>query len=108
MLARVDRHSRIDLVPFQHPGVVEATGIPAEELMTAIWWVGADGTRYRAAEAVNAALSAVLGNRLPLWLYRLPGIRSVQEWLYRVISANRHRLPGTTPWCRKVPADCGR
>lgn len=106
LLARLDRRGRIRMIPFQEAGVSERTGIPADRLAASVWWLGCDGRRCHSAEAVNAALSAAIGTALPLRLYLLPGLRQAQEAVYRVVAANRHRLPGTTPWCRSHPGDC--
>lgn len=104
-LVRLDRHRRLETVAFQEPGVAERTGISHADF-DAVWWLGADGSRLRGAAAVNAALGAVLGLRLPLAVYRVPGIRQAQEALYRWVAANRHRFPGTTPWCTRHPGRC--
>jgi predicted DCC family thiol-disulfide oxidoreductase YuxK len=106
LLVRLDRHSRVRTVPFQRPGVPGSTGLSSEQLAGSVWWLGADGRRAHSAEAVNAALSAALGTRLPLAVYRLPGVRQAQEAVYRLVAANRHRLPGARPWCRAHPEDC--
>ena len=108
LLARLDRHNRVRAVPFQRPEVPEQTGLTAEQLAGSVWWLGSDGRRAHSAEAANAALSAALGTRLPLAVYRLPLLRQAQEALYRLVAANRHRLPGTRPWCQAYPEDCAR
>ncbi|MGH3438746.1 MAG: thiol-disulfide oxidoreductase DCC family protein [Sciscionella sp.] len=106
LLRRLDRHGRIRITPYQQPGVTERTGLTREQLAAAVWWIGADGARYRGAAAVNHALSAALGTRLPVALYRLPIIRELQDWIYRLISTNRHRLPGAVPHCTSHPNAC--
>lgn len=106
-LVRLDRKDRLRTVPFQRAGVAEAAGVRREDLARAVFWDGgAGGGRYWGAEAINAALSAVLGNSLLLRLYRLPGIRQLQDRLYRWVSDNRFRLPGVTPWCTSHPGEC--
>jgi predicted DCC family thiol-disulfide oxidoreductase YuxK len=99
LLIKLDRRHRMRTVPLQRPGVPELAGVSRDELARSVYWL--------AAEAVNAALSAALGSRIPLWIYRLPGVRALQEAAYRWVSANRHRLPGTTPWCTAHPENCG-
>jgi predicted DCC family thiol-disulfide oxidoreductase YuxK len=64
------------------------------------------GEVYSGAEAANAALSAALGTRLPLLMYRAPGIRAVQEAVYRRVADHRYRFPGTTPYCESHPVAC--
>jgi predicted DCC family thiol-disulfide oxidoreductase YuxK len=105
-LVRLDRKRRIRTVPYQRQGTAEAAGVSLERLATEVCFVDAAGTPAWGAAAVNAALGTALGIRLPTTVYRLPGIRGLQDRLYRWVSANRHRLPGTTPWCEDHPADC--
>jgi predicted DCC family thiol-disulfide oxidoreductase YuxK len=107
LLVRLDRRHRISTVPFQAHGVPERAGVPAEELAKSVYWLDDDGARYSGAQAANAALAAAIGTDLPLRVYRLPGIRTAQDAVYRWVSANRHRLPGTTPWCASHPENCG-
>ena len=56
--------------------------------MEQIWWLDASGRVYGGAEAANAAVSAALGTRLPLRVYRIPGMRS---------STGRHLSVGRRP-----------
>lgn len=103
-LRRLDRRHRVRLVPSQRPGLHRATGLTPEQTGASVWWLGRDGSRSSGANAVNAALSAALGIRLPLLLYGLT--RRPQERLYAKVAANRHRLPGVTPHCEANPHDC--
>lgn len=106
VLVRLDRRHRVSTVPFQRRGVPEQVGVSREDLAASVYWLDDDGSRYSGAHAVNAALSAALGTSLPLRVYRAPGVRTVQEAVYRWVSNNRHRLPGTTPWCTSHPDSC--
>ncbi|HEV2782501.1 MAG TPA: DUF393 domain-containing protein [Actinophytocola sp.] len=106
LLVKLDRRHRMSTVPYQHPGVPERAGVGRDALAAEVYWLDDDGARYSGAHAVNAALSAALGTPLPLRLYRAPGMRKVQDAVYRWVSANRHRLPGTTPWCTAHPDTC--
>lgn len=103
-LRRLDRHNRIELVPFQHSGAAARVGATLEQCAAAVRWQHADGSRAAAAEAINAALAVILGTRAPLLVYRVTW--RAQEWLYRWVADNRYRLPGTAPWCERYPADC--
>jgi predicted DCC family thiol-disulfide oxidoreductase YuxK len=107
LLVRLDRRHRVSTVPFQGQGVAEQSGIPARDLAESVYWLDDDGAKYSGAQAANAALSAALGNDLPLRIYRVPGMRRLQEAVYRWVADNRHRLPGTTPWCTSHPDSCG-
>ena len=61
---------------------------------------------YSGAEAANAAVSAALGTRLPLLVYRIPGMRFAQNAVYRWVADHRYRFPGTTPYCESHPVAC--
>ncbi|HEY3261576.1 MAG TPA: DUF393 domain-containing protein [Pseudonocardiaceae bacterium] len=103
-LSRLDRRRQVTVRPYQGHGVLAATGVRREQASSSVWWLGADGRLARGAEAVNAALSAALGTRLPLAVYR--PTRWLQERAYGWVAANRHRLPGVTPYCTAHPEEC--
>lgn len=106
-LAKIDNAHRIHTVPLQNPGAIQYAD--REMLQHTLHWVGPDGTVATGAEAVNIALSAALGMDLPLQVYRrIPGMRTLQERVYRWIADRRGRFPGVTPWCDTHPADCDR
>jgi len=66
-----------------------------------------DGKRYGGAGAINLAVSVALGTPLPMRVYSVPGVRRLQEASYRWVARNRRRLPGETPYCKRLPAECG-
>jgi len=105
LLTRIDRHGRVETRAAQEPGVAARAGIAPDELAKSVWWVH-DSDRCSGAAAINSALAAAIGRRLPLTIYRLPGVGTLQEAVYRRVAANRHRLPGTTPWCQRHPDRC--
>lgn len=47
-----------------------------------------------------------IGTSFPLWLYRVPGIRSLQDATYQWVAAHRYRFPGTTPYRESHPVAC--
>lgn len=106
MLNRLDRHGRIRRLPLQSAQARRVTGLDQARLRESVRWVTPAGECWSGAHAVNAALAAAIGTRLPLLVYRLPGMRALQEAAYRWVSANRHRLPGTVPWCQHQPHAC--
>jgi predicted DCC family thiol-disulfide oxidoreductase YuxK len=106
LLLRFDRTGAMRTEPLQGPGVADRLGIAQENLLDAVRWLGDDGAVYRGAEAANAAVSAGLGTRLPLAVYRLPGIRQVQDAVYQYVATHRYRFPGTTPYCQAHPVAC--
>ncbi len=105
-LVRLDRTGELQTEPFQRAGTAERLGIPAARLGESVWWLDSSGDVAGGAEAVNAALCAALGTRLPLLLYRVPGFGYAQEAVYRWVAAHRYRFPGTTPYCESHPAGC--
>jgi predicted DCC family thiol-disulfide oxidoreductase YuxK len=105
-LVRLDRTGNVRTEPLQGAGVAERLGIAPSQLLDSVRWLDSSGAVYSGAEAVNAALSAALGTRLPLLTYRIPGVRQVQEVVYRWIANHRYRFPGTTPYCESHPVAC--
>lgn len=106
LLVKLDRTGDMRTEPFQHAGTAERLGIPADRLGESVWWLDSSGDVFGGAEAANAAVSAALGTRLPLHVYRMPGIRSLQDAVYRWVAAHRYRFPGTTPYCESHPVAC--
>lgn len=106
LLLRFDRTGNLQTGPLQSPGVAERLGIAPADLLESVRWLDCSGAVYSGAEAANAAFSAAIGTRVPLRLYRIPGVRYIEDAIYRWVAANRYRLPGTTPYCQSHPAAC--
>lgn len=105
-LLKFDRNGNVHTEPLQGRGVAERLGITPASLLDSVRWLDASGTIYSGAEAANAALSAAIGNRIPLVVYRLPGIRLIEDVIYRWVVGHRYRFPGATPYCETHPAAC--
>lgn len=105
-LLKLNRTGDLQSEPLQRAGAAERLGVSPEALMERIWWLDSSGQVYGGAEAANAAVSAALGTRFPLLVYRIPGMRSVQEAIYRWVADHRYRFPGTTPYCESHPVAC--
>jgi predicted DCC family thiol-disulfide oxidoreductase YuxK len=106
LLLKIDRTRKLQTEALQSPGTAERLGIAPSQLLESVRWLDASGAVYSGAEAANAALSSAIGTRLPLALYRIPGIRSIEDAVYRWVAANRYRFPGTTPYCQSHPSAC--
>jgi predicted DCC family thiol-disulfide oxidoreductase YuxK len=106
LILRLNRTGELRTEPLQGPGVAERLGIPPSRLLESNSWLDASGAVYSGAEATNAAVSAAIGTRLPLMVYRIPGIRLAQDAIYRWIATHRYRFPGKTPYCESHPAAC--
>ena len=81
---------------------LESLGVTAEQCRKSIQWISVPGAQ---ALTQGRAVAAVLRVGRPPWplvsaVLRLPGMAAAADIGYRVIAANRHRLPGSTPACR--------
>lgn len=106
LVLRLNRTGDVQTRPLQSAGTAERLGIPPSELLDSVRWLDASGAVYSGAEAANAAVSTAAGTRLPLLLYRIPGIGFAEDLIYRWVAAHRYRFPGTTPYCQSHPAAC--
>ena len=77
-----------------------ALGLTEEEAAAAVQWVEAGGGVRSGHQAIAAALKSAGGGwKLAGRVILLPGISWLTAKLYRLVAANRHRLPGGTPAC---------
>lgn len=106
VLRKLNRTGQLTTRPLQSPGAAERLHVAPGQLLDSVRWLGSSGEVYDGAEAINSALSVALGTRLPLLFYRLPGVRALQDIVYRWVAGHRHRFPGTTPYCEKHPDSC--
>lgn len=58
------------------------------------------------ARAIALAVAVAWRSRVPLWPWRVPGLPALADLAYGVVAANRHRLPGVTPFCVEHPDAC--
>jgi predicted DCC family thiol-disulfide oxidoreductase YuxK len=106
LLLKMDRTGNLQTEALQSPGTAQRLGIAPTSLLESVRWLDSSGAVYSGAEAANAAVSAAIGTRIPLVIYRIPGVRSIEEAVYRWVAANRYRFPGTTPYCQSHPSAC--
>jgi predicted DCC family thiol-disulfide oxidoreductase YuxK len=101
---RLNVNDRIAVLPWQTPGLLARVGLTAQQTMDSAWFVDAEGHTFAAAKAINESLVALHWVFKPLaWLYRLPGIKQLEDALYKWVAANRYRLPGSTAACAVPP-----
>ncbi|PRI14971.1 thiol-disulfide oxidoreductase DCC family protein [Mycobacterium shigaense] len=105
-LARWDRRGRLRIEPFQTPEIARVLGVTDDRFTESAWWLDSSGEIFAGAHAMNAALSAALGTRLPLWFYRLPAVGGLQDAVYRWVATHRYRFRGVTPLCDAQPERC--
>jgi predicted DCC family thiol-disulfide oxidoreductase YuxK len=105
-LLKMDRTGNVQTEALQSPGTAERLGIAPASLLDSVRWLDSTGAVYSGAEAANAAFSAAIGTRIPLAVYRIPGMRFIEEAIYRWVATHRYRFPGTTPYCESHPGAC--
>ena len=101
LLARIDRHDRVEFLAGHERHTVDRTGITAAESVESAWVVLPTGHRVAGAPAIATATAVATGTRLPLVFWRLPGVPALLDRLYRWIAANRRRFRGDTPYCEQ-------
>ena len=91
---------KIELVGWQFiPDQMAELGLTAEDGMTQVWFVDGDGRLFGGAEAINRSMQNVWWAWPFTWFYFVPGIRQVQDWVYKWVADNRHRMPGSSGAC---------
>ncbi|QVQ49988.1 DUF393 domain-containing protein [Spiractinospora alimapuensis] len=77
-------------------------GVSVARARRAVLWVGPRGDVHSGAAAVGELLRHTRGRGWHAlgFLLRAPVVRDVAELGYRLVAANRHRLPGATPACQ--------
>ncbi len=93
--------SACSAVPFQQLGAVRlaALGLTVDDVSRAAWWV-ADGRPSGGHVAVARSLIAARGSWKVLGhLLLVPPVRWLAAIGYRIVAANRSRLPGHTSAC---------
>ena len=92
-LLRMARRGAIDRVDFQQPGALDPfPGLTHDACMKQMYLVAPDGRLYAGFEA---AVRAVVTRRVIggiAYVYYVPGVRQLCDWLYRWIAARRYRL----------------
>ncbi|MFT4110880.1 thiol-disulfide oxidoreductase DCC family protein [Propionicimonas sp.] len=102
---RLHRHHApsVRLSPWQYLDLADL-GITTAQAQREVIWVSPDGSHVGGAGAVAAWLvHAGPPYSLAGRFLRLPLIRSVAAGVYRLVAANRHRLPGGSPACALPP-----
>ncbi len=75
-------------------------GLTAVDGMAKAWFVDKHGNLSGGAEAINRAMRHCWWLKPVTFLYHLPGIRQIEDWVYQWIANNRYYLPGSTPSCK--------
>ncbi len=105
-LLKFNRTGNVHTEPLQSSGAAERLGVAPTSLLDSVRWLDDSGAVYSGAEAANAAVCAATGTRIPLAIYRIPGIRFIEDAVYTWVAGHRYRFPGATPYCETHPAAC--
>ncbi len=70
-----------------------------EGIGRALQLVSADGEIASGAEAVNRVLATRKVWRLVTWVYWVPGIKQINDWVYGMVARNRYRIMGKVESC---------
>ena len=94
---------KVELAAWQFiPERLTALGLTTDDVMTSVWFVE-NGRLFAAAEAMNRVMRYAWWAKPVTYLYPLPGMKQIQERVYRWIADNRHRMPGSTAACALPP-----
>lgn len=99
-MQRLNTRNRFDVLAWQTPGLLGRVNLTAEQCLEAAWYLDEAGVPYRGAAAINAALGALGGlfSLAPI-VYRMPGLKQIEDAIYAWVARNRYRLPGASAAC---------
>ncbi len=101
-LASRHLHGPVAAVPIADADLT-ALGVPAADARRSLQWVGPDGARLQGHRAVAAWLrSGGRGWPVAGSLMTAPGLDLLSAGAYRIVAANRRRIPGR--WSRACAA----
>jgi predicted DCC family thiol-disulfide oxidoreductase YuxK len=94
-LLALARPGAIQPVSFQEPGALEPfPGITLDDCLREMYLITPAGRVYRGFEAAVQALATRRLLGCLAYIYYVPGIRQLLNWVYARIAANRYRLMG--------------
>ena len=95
---------RVAVAPWQRiPERMAELGLTAADGMSKVWFVNPAGALCGGAAAIDAAMGYAWWARPLTWLYRLPGPRQLEDWVYQWIADHRMMMPGSTAACALPP-----
>jgi predicted DCC family thiol-disulfide oxidoreductase YuxK len=72
----------------------------------AVWAISSNGRRYQGAQAMSAALDAIVDLPFFLWCYQFPAVKRMEDKVYAWVAKNRRFFPGMQPYCERPGAPC--
>ncbi len=105
LLRSWDRRHELEVVSSQQRGVMARfPWIPARAYAEALQLVGADGTTWQGAAAIEKLLDVLPKGRLFSWVFRIPFARGLADRFYKWFARNRYKL-GCGAHCQSRPLD---
>ncbi|HVT42961.1 MAG TPA: DUF393 domain-containing protein [Thermoanaerobaculia bacterium] len=93
LLRRWDRGNILEIVPSQTPGVqARFPWIPPSAYREALQLIGPRGATWQGAEAAEQLIRILPRGRWIAWIFRIPGVSSIADLIYRWIARNRYAL----------------
>jgi len=100
MIAR-DPKGAIEWLSVHDPSVATRfPGIDREDALRQMWVYGPDGSVHKGADGWRMLFRVLAGLSWVAGLYRIPGVPSVMDRVYRYIAARRYRLSCSDAACR--------
>lgn len=94
-LAALARPGALDLVNYQEPGVLDRfPGVPLEACQRQMHLITPDGRVFGGFEAAVQAVATRPGLGRLAYVYYLPGLRRLLDFLYAQVAARRYRIMG--------------
>jgi predicted DCC family thiol-disulfide oxidoreductase YuxK len=87
------------------PDLLAQYNLSLDDVLTQVWLITAEEEVLGGAAAVNQCFRYIWWAWPLAFLYRLPGLRQLEGWLYRWIATHRHLMPGSTPTCSVSTAE---
>jgi predicted DCC family thiol-disulfide oxidoreductase YuxK len=106
MLTKWDRNHVLEIIPSQAPGVQQRfPWIPPRAYVESVQVVRTrDGKTWQAAAALEELLNILPKGKLISWLFKIPFVRPIADWLYRWFARNRYKF-GCGEHCQLRPQD---
>lgn len=79
-----------------------------DDVLTQVWFITREEKVLGGAAAVNQCFHFIWWARPLALLYRLPGLRQLEDWLYHWIATHRHLMPGSSATCNIPTAETQR
>ncbi|MBK9050709.1 MAG: DUF393 domain-containing protein [Chloroflexi bacterium] len=81
------------------PDLLARYNLSLDDVLSQVWFITTEEKVLGGAAAVNQCLQYIWWARPLAFLYRLPGLHPLEDWLYRWIATHRHLMPGSTATC---------